>query len=423
MSRGDFIALIVPTTSFPCIMIQSLPAHFMKILVAPAHYLFSDKYGSEPLWAVELVEAIANQVEHVDVIVGVNDVARKLPENIRVLPLFPKRSSSPFIELVRRILFYFLVWRKALTLEPLTSYQAIHHILPFSYATFNPLLVWTKWRYPQIVTVIGPAQMPYQTSDVRDADLVLVGKKIDPLSQYIIGFVVLVGSRLITYLSKRMTAYVDVLVCTSQKAKAFYRIVRSGKIEVIPPGIFQPSVKTKKLSQNVKILGIGGLVKRKGFENLIKALSQLPPHYCVVMVGDGPEKESLQDLARDLKCADRIEWVGQVGHSEIGKYYLNAHVFCLPSYNDSYPTVLMEALSYGLPLIATDVGSCKEIVGDCGIVISSGNVEAIVDAVKKLTHSSTSYHTLSQRCLERAKSMFSYGEIARQYANLYHLKK
>jgi len=89
----------------------------IKVLIAPGHYLFSDKYGSEPLWAFEIVKHLSSKLSSLDVIVGVVDLIQPIPENVRLFPIYSGKSRNPFIEFVKRLLFYPLLLIKFILLN------------------------------------------------------------------------------------------------------------------------------------------------------------------------------------------------------------------------------------------------------------------------------------------------------------------
>ena len=113
------------------------------------------------------------------------------------------------------------------------------------------------------------------------------------------------------------------------------------------------------------ILSVGRLSKEKAQADLIEAFKQLrethPDLDCkLVIVGEGPERESLTTMARNSGLADRIIFTGQV--TNVGPYYAIANVFVLPSHSEGSPNVLLEAMVARVPVVATDVGGVPEVV-------------------------------------------------------------
>lgn len=381
----------------------------MKVLIAPGHYFFTDKIGSEPLWAVEIVRAVSTFCD-VDVIVGVVDLAKPLPNNVRVFPLFKFRSTNPFIEFFRRSIFYLLVTTKGLLLINKSDYQVIHHILPFSLATFNPLIVVAhvaKWR---LKTLIGPIQAPYEVTTLNDLDIALVGKKINPLVLNGIKFVYIIFISIGKSLSQWMLNSADLVVATSVLAKNYYSKYTNQKIEVIPPvfNLKQPPEHAKK---STVILCVGPLVERKGQKYLIEAMPDVNRKFTLAIVGEGPDRKNLEALVRKLDLKDRVKFVGQINRQQVFNYYNKSAIFCLPSIQDSYPTVLIEALSAKLPIVATDVGSIREIVGDGGIIVKKANPQALAKALNIVMDSGLNLNSYASR--------FDFNVIVNKFKQIY----
>ena len=115
------------------------------------------------------------------------------------------------------------------------------------------------------------------------------------------------------------------------------------------------------------ILCIGRLSKEKAHADLIETFKNLSQTHqdlnCqLLIVGDGPERESLSALAEASGFAERIVFTGQV--TDVRPYYALADVFVLPSHSEGSPNVLLEAMAARLPVVATEVGGVPEIVDD-----------------------------------------------------------
>ena len=114
----------------------------------------------------------------------------------------------------------------------------------------------------------------------------------------------------------------------------------------------------KRLKGEFKLLCVGRLVRLKNFELVIKALSHFS-NSTLTIVGDGPEKDSLQRLGVDLNLNNRIEFIGHT--TDVYKYYEKCHALVIPSFTEGFPLVLAEACSFGVPVIASDIEQLKDI--------------------------------------------------------------
>jgi glycosyltransferase involved in cell wall biosynthesis len=129
---------------------------------------------------------------------------------------------------------------------------------------------------------------------------------------------------------------------------------------------FHPDCQQKarnKLNIKKKIHWIGcagRLVKEKGIQDAITALSYLPTHWELIIAGDGPEKKRLQELSTQLQLTHRITWLGH--HQDMPTFYQALDVFVMPSHQEGAPLALMEAQSCGCPVVASNVGAIHEYI-------------------------------------------------------------
>jgi glycosyltransferase involved in cell wall biosynthesis len=139
----------------------------------------------------------------------------------------------------------------------------------------------------------------------------------------------------------------------------------------------------------LRVLTIGRLVPDKGQMLLLQAVAQLQDHgvpITLTIVGDGPARAALQRATARLRLADRVEFTGSLGHPEVAERFAAADVFCLPSFAEGLPVVLMEAMSHGLPVIATRIAAVGELVQDgvSGAIVAPARVDELVDALARL---------------------------------------
>lgn len=150
------------------------------------------------------------------------------------------------------------------------------------------------------------------------------------------------------------------------------------------------------------IVGVGRLVKMKGFHHLLEAVSQvkelIDKPLRVILVGDGPQLDDLLQMAINKRISDSLEVLPPMSQTELLKIYQQADVFCLPSYSEGLPCVVIEAMACGIPVVATNVGGVSEVVDEqSGILIPPGDSEALSDALLQ------SYHIKWDREAIRAK--------------------
>lgn len=143
------------------------------------------------------------------------------------------------------------------------------------------------------------------------------------------------------------------------------------------------------------LLGIGRLVKKKGFDLLIRAVAELreagQPCRCQI-IGDGPEHSHLRMLIQQLKLTDVVELLGALANRDILTLLPGADLFVLPCRTDpagdkdGIPVVLMEAMASGLPCISGDLPTIRELIADrkTGLLVTSDDLPALTQSVKEL---------------------------------------
>ena len=146
--------------------------------------------------------------------------------------------------------------------------------------------------------------------------------------------------------------------------------------------------------QPVRILSVGRAVEKKGYDDLLTALSLLPAelHWRFEHVGGGPWLGRLKRLAARLGIAGRICWRGPLAEPAVRDCYAQADMFVLSSRIardgelDGMPNVLMEAQSQGLACVSTRVSAIPELVedGGNGLLADAGDVQALADAMLRL---------------------------------------
>ena len=139
----------------------------------------------------------------------------------------------------------------------------------------------------------------------------------------------------------------------------------------------------------MRVLSVARLDRRKGLSVLLDALAQLREQTRAIeltIVGDGPARPEIERGARELGIEDAVTLVGAVGQDQVADFYGRADVFCLPSFAEGIPIVLMEAMASGLPVVATRVMGVPELVeDDCGLLVSPACPDEIAAALARLS--------------------------------------
>lgn len=169
------------------------------------------------------------------------------------------------------------------------------------------------------------------------------------------------------------------------------------------------------------IIAVGRLGKEKGFDYLIKAISFLSKNgidFKLIIIGEGNERKSLQSLAGELNLENRIDFAGFQENPY--KYLSRSKIFVLSSIYEGFPNVLLEALSLGVPSIATRCPTGPEEIitdGVDGILVPPANEKALAEAIKRVLLDEALRKRLSQSGRKRAEE-FRVEKIVKQFEDV-----
>ncbi|HEX3097681.1 MAG TPA: glycosyltransferase family 4 protein [Usitatibacter sp.] len=161
------------------------------------------------------------------------------------------------------------------------------------------------------------------------------------------------------------------------------------------------------LAQEAPLVGIVATLRSwKGHRYLIEAMAGIPGA-TLAIVGDGPQRETLEALVRERGLADRVRFAGN--QADVAPWLRAFDVFCLPSYaNEGVPQALMQAMACALPVVTTPVGSIEEIVadGETGVLVPPQEVERLRAALGSLLADTGRREALGHRAREAAAARF-----------------
>ena len=177
------------------------------------------------------------------------------------------------------------------------------------------------------------------------------------------------------------------------------------------------------------IVGIGRLIAKKGFADLIRAcrlLMERRKSFRCAIIGEGPLEEELHEQIAQLHLQDCVELPGAKPQHEIRECLATGTVFVLPSMidpdggMDNLPTVIMEAMAAGLPVVSTAIGGIPEMViqNETGFLVPPGDVVALTDAIERLFDDIGLARRLAERGFQRARELFSIEKNVRELCAL-----
>ena len=173
------------------------------------------------------------------------------------------------------------------------------------------------------------------------------------------------------------------------------------------------------------ILSVGRLVEYKGFTYLIKAAKFLPDNYIIYIAGSGILAGTLQKEIFKNDLENKVKLLGTVTDDDLVTYYKSCNVFVLPSISraEAFGIVMIEAMSFSKPIIATNIPSSGvNWVNEhnvTGINVAIKNEKELAEAILKITTDPDLYQKFSQNAYIKANTFFSIDIVARQIKDLY----
>jgi len=220
------------------------------------------------------------------------------------------------------------------------------------------------------------------------------------------------------------------VACISDWHRNFYREVNPGmgpdRLPVIRCGVNKDIIRGSETRENGLILCVARLVRKKGIHTLIRALSKVDRlGWCCEVIGDGPERASLERSAAELGIADRVRLLGSLPNDRVRERLGAAELFVLPCQRDDdgdadgIPVVLMEAMASGVPVIAGDLPSIRELVcdGRTGLLIPGADPDACAAAIVRLLDDPAERDRLAEAGAARVREEFTLQMNARRLAD------
>jgi len=177
-------------------------------------------------------------------------------------------------------------------------------------------------------------------------------------------------------------------------------------------------------SQDIILIFVGNIIRQKGVFEIKFAFSDLAKRYKnihLIVVGDGPELNHLISKAKELQSFKRMHFVGRQMHKIIPDWMSAGDIFIFPSWSEGHPSVILEAMSCSLPVVATKVGGIAETVvnGKSGILIDKGDECALVNAIDELIKNDEKRITMGHVGRQLVEQLFSWEKNVERTLEIY----
>ena len=188
-----------------------------------------------------------------------------------------------------------------------------------------------------------------------------------------------------------------------------------------------------KSNTATRLLSVGRVVEKKGFEDLLLALSRLPKNlnWTFEHIGGGKDLNRLKKLAVSYHISEKIIWRGTCSQNEVLSSYTDADIFILASKiakngdRDGLPNVLIEAQSQGIPCISTRVSAIPELIqdGNNGLLVEPGDVDGLCTNLGRLIESQSERKRIGISGQELVFQEFSHEHCILPLIELFNLQK
>ena len=222
----------------------------------------------------------------------------------------------------------------------------------------------------------------------------------------------------------------DCTIVLGEQWKQFInKIAPQSNVVVINNAVHIPEIGEKEESQERVLLFLGALIKRKGMQDLLKALNKMQQNgingWHMLIAGSGEEEVALKEYVKKNSLEEQVEFLGWINKDKKNDLLMKSDVLILPSYNEGLPMAILEAMSYGLAIVSTDVGSINEAVnnGLNGYVYNPGDVEALERIITKLVADDELWKKQSREsrriCIEKFSEDTMFARIDKIWTSLY----
>ena len=211
----------------------------------------------------------------------------------------------------------------------------------------------------------------------------------------------------------------DALVANSRGLRELAeKFDRKKEIKIIPNGVdidFFREASGEKTEKNdcFRLLFVSRLIERKGLQFVIPQLAALRDacggNVKLTIVGDGPYRRKLEEIAADCGVSDCILFAGQKDKAELAHYYQTADVFILPSQKEGMPNVVLEAMASSLPVVMTPCEGSEELIDGNGYVAKA---EQFGEKLTRLAADRESREAMGRRSAELVRERFLWRSVA-----------
>lgn len=234
----------------------------------------------------------------------------------------------------------------------------------------------------------------------------------------------------VKYFLKHAISHADRIVANSSFTKSKVQEIVPSEVEVIG---FGPAIEEKRFrrpsNSRKRVLYVGRMIERKGVEYLVRAMTDVTARVdCeLILVGDGDQKAKLQTLVHETGLDGRVRFEGVLPNEALNERYQQCDAFVLPAIVDSrgdtegFGVVLIEALTYKKPIVASSVGGILDIIKhrETGLLVPEKDAAALARGIVEVLTDEPLAARLGENGYRHIKESFDWDRIADRIVGLY----
>ncbi len=396
----------------------------IAVLITPAHYYLDEKTsGSELSWVAQILRGLIDSKAYfLHIVTGYTKNFDLPAEAGQIYQIY--RSTDNNQTIFHSLLFTIkksLRSRALLAREPI---EIVHHMLPFAIdTTFDLDFI---FRRPDRLYVLGPIQSGQQVASNEEFNFPAAKKFTISFGQrqlvHLNHFLIRQFKGFTRWLSTKTLLAADRIIVITEHTRELLlaRGVPADRLVVITPGVdtnhFQLAAKPSRKTKIVELIAVGYLIKRKGFDLLLKVMAELASQKADVhltIVGDGPQRPALEALAKELKLSSYVSFAGFTPHLETQAHYQAADICLNMSKSESWGQMYLEAMANGLPIISAKQPGSSAIIkdGQFGYLVEQGDIAAMAARVIELVNDPQRRTEMGQRARAEAETVYDWQRV------------
>lgn len=235
------------------------------------------------------------------------------------------------------------------------------------------------------------------------------------------------ATKYIKFGEKVAVKYADEIIVLSKNVQKYFKDEYNRETRFIPNGVSKPEIvkaeiiKDKyNLKKDEYILFLGRIVPEKGIHYLIDAYNKIKTNKKLVIAGSASDTDSyyaeLKEKAKDNK---NIIFTGFVQGKELDELYSNAYIYCLPSDLEGMPLSLLEAMSYGLCCLTSNIKECSEVLEEYGVTFKKSNIKDLKNKLEDLCNNKKEVGKYKKTAQEYILNKYNWDDVVDKTLELY----